>query len=334
MTLPRGKTLAVTLAMLTTLATGCASNGEPTNPARHPSDVQHPAPGEGAQSDEELSIISLFLGDDEEDGDAAGTTADTGEQRALRQEIARLRADLRAREPEPRRSAAAGGDRGPGVALLFPNAGDEAATRAYATMARAAGDYPIAPVSPQTLTNAMRTQQCPQARLAECGQSVSAATRARVVAIITGAAPDGDELPLQVTLVDLDLGIEYPAWRIALPATDDGTAGESLAALADAVYMHALERLRLAPRVFHVASAEDGTRWVMQDADADATVGTRFGVHAGGRVIRNGGDAVAWLPDPAEGVLEVTGRTPNGLLILERVSGRAPKQTDLILPAG
>ncbi|MDZ7809112.1 MAG: hypothetical protein U5L11_01890 [Arhodomonas sp.] len=185
------------------------------------------------------------------------------EARALEQEIAQLRADIRAQGGGSERRGAAGEERGgPGIALVFPGATDLASTRAYSVMGPVAGEYPLQAVNPQSFRRALDAAGCGAEALTECGRDVAAASGVRMVALIEGTEPRGGQLPLSVTLVDLDLGVEHPGYTIELPATDEGTAEESLAALADSVYLHAIERLRLAPVIHHVRPAGDG-RWIL-----------------------------------------------------------------------
>ncbi|WP_018716543.1 hypothetical protein [Arhodomonas aquaeolei] len=323
--------LLAALVVTVLMAGGCANTESTrqkhTEPGALPSDYD-PLDTEAHKSDLEdgaiPSVGELIFGKD-----ASSSGADT---RRLEQEVARLRADLRqGGGTAARRGQATTTEAGPGVALLFPNATDLAATRAYTAMTRVAGEYPLTAVSQQRLQQALDGVECSLDTLAECGPAVAAASGARMVAIIDGTEARGGQLPLTVSLVDLDLGIRYPAYRITLPATDDGAAEQSLAALADSVYLHAIERFRLAPRIFHVRSTGDG-RWVMDPAGAQFAIGSRLTVHESGRVLRQGGDPVAWIPGETVGTLTVEGRTANGLLLLERGSGRAPQADDFVLP--
>ncbi|WP_440996157.1 hypothetical protein [Arhodomonas sp. SL1] len=255
------------------------------------------------------------------------------EARALEQEIAQLRADIRAQGGGSARRGAAGEERGgPGIALVFPGATDLASTRAYSVMGPVAGEYPLQAVNPQSFRRALEAAGCGAEALTECGRDVTAASGVRMVALIEGTEPRGGQLPLSVTLVDLDLGVEHPGYTIELPATDEGTAEESLAALADSVYLHAIERLRLAPVIHHVRPAGDG-RWILDPRGRRYDAEARFTVHRDGRVLEQAGEAVAWIPDEPVGALSVVDETPNGLLVLERVDGQAPRPTDLVLPA-
>ncbi|MQM38882.1 hypothetical protein KBTX_02903 [wastewater metagenome] len=324
--------LLAALVVAVLMAGGCANTESTrqrhTEPGALPSDYD-PLDTEAHKADLKdgaiPSVSELIFGKDA----ASSGGADT---RRLQQELARLRADLRQRRgtAAPRGQADAT-ETGPGVALLFPNASDLAATRAYAAMTRVAGEYPLAAVSQQRLRQALDGVECSLDTLAECGPAVAAASGARMVALIEGAAARGGQLPLTVSLVDLDLGVRYPAYRITLPATDGGAAEQSLAALADSVYLHAIERLRLAPRIFHVRSTGDG-RWVMDPEGARFATGSELTVHEDGRVLRQGGTPVAWIPGETVGTLTVQGRTANGLLLLERSSGKAPQAQDFVLP--
>lgn len=266
----------------------------------------------------------------------AGSEADTETQR-LRQEVARLRADLAAEgDAATRRPAAAGPAKsGPGLAIAFAGPRTPEAVDAQRAFSQVIGDYPLTLVDAARTEGALAANGCTIDRPTPCLGDLAAGTGARLLAGIEGLERSGDTVDLRVALFDTELGIAWPAFTMVLPRGENGIPESALYALADAVLLNAQSHLAFAPAVHRAVDSTDGTVVLNRGRKADLAVGDLLGVHPSGRLVRTAGGApAAWIPARAVGTLRVTGFAPNGSALAEVVEGRAPDRDDYLIPRG
>ncbi len=332
------------LAALLLLLVGCA--GTPP--------TEEPEPGEDAGAEEEdvIDITEYFggfgtlfgsddTGDASREGDAAGR-ADTSdgsesatEAARREQEIMRLRAEAEGRPvPAPPMRSPEADLTGPAIGVLFDGARTPATEAVLGSLRRAAAEHPFSLVEPGLLSTVLDRGGCTPAAVADCAQRLTRVPGIRLVARISGLqAPASDSVTARVTLRDLELGGAPTHLRMQLPVRDGAVPATALDALADALFIHAAARTQTAPRIYHVVEPVSEDLWLLsQGGDAGLRIGDRLSIHPSARLIHSPeGLALAWLPAPPSGELEVV-EAGAGNALARLVRGEAPSGEGYLVP--
>lgn len=342
--------LLVPCILLAIALVGCTNVSETNRPdANEPGVVPPGAESRSADKGQEQKpeeadsllgklIDSIGFGGDEKKSDktakASGDETDATELSRLRQKVRRLEADAGTSSAVSRPGPGAANLPGPAIGIVFSGVENTTTASALGALNDVVRSYPLTLVAPSVVEDQLSRYGCPAAAPQDCLPALAVQPGLRLLAVISGLQGGGGSTEATLQLFDADLGVAYDPITLRLPANGGSIPAQSLDAMADALYINALDRLRIAPKIFHVVASNNGDYYLNRGRDAGLKPGMRLGIHSDARLVRGpSGTPAAWIPDKAEGTLEIERFTEGGGAVARLVKGKPPKPAYYLVPS-
>ncbi|HKJ94842.1 MAG TPA: hypothetical protein VKA32_04345 [Gammaproteobacteria bacterium] len=344
--------LIVPCLLLAAALVGCTNVSETNRPDSNEPGVVPPGAGSRSgdqdkqekpeQADNLLGelINSIGFGNDEKkaankNAKAAQGTGDSTEVTRLRQEVRQLKAGAGAAGTAGRPGPGSRNLPGPAVGIVFSGVEDATTASALGALNAVVRSYPLTLVAPGVVEDQLSRYGCPTTSPMDCLPALAVQPGLRLLAVISGLqATGGDTAEARIQLFDADLGVAYDPFTLRLPAAGGSVPDKSLESMADALYINALDRLRIAPKIFHVVASSDGDFYLNRGRDAGLQTGMRLGIHSDARLVRGpSGTPAAWIPSRSQGTLVIERFTEGGAAVARLVKGKPPKPAYYLVPA-
>lgn len=344
----RSSLAALMLGSLLLVACASTNTQESSSTTARARDSTQPYNQQQAGATTQSTLWTRLFGKSKDSNESTPGASDetTHEQIArLEEEVTRLRRQIQQQQS----TTGTGGHNvlpgsfghGPHVGVLITGASKNAVVvdAARRALRQIAEDYPVTLVEQTKLREQLQQAGCSVEHARGCTPALAIYPGIRILAIVDGLAAASSEgrnqIDVRITLVDTDLDVTYQPIELSLPVVNSSIPGPTLQALADDILLNALDRLQIAPNIYHVFR-HDGSQWYLNAGrNAGLKPGDELSVHQGGKVIHSpAGTPAAWLPGPVKGRLRVERLAGSDLALVKIIGGTAPKPSDPITLAG